>query len=84
MREFMSVPLRQKAYQPFGDLVLTFPAMEATDYRRDLDLDTGIASVSFTSGGRRYRRTVFVSHPAQAIILRLTAEPAGPIEVRDR
>ncbi len=25
MKEFMSVPLRQKAYQPFGDVRLSFP-----------------------------------------------------------
>src|SRR6476646_3759587 len=25
MREFMSVPVRQKAYQPFGDLEIEFP-----------------------------------------------------------
>ena len=27
MREFMSVPLRQKAYQAFGDLLLDFPPL---------------------------------------------------------
>src|SRR5215475_10829227 len=27
MRDFMSVPLRQKAYQAFGDLELDFPAI---------------------------------------------------------
>ena len=35
MKEFMSVPLRQAAYQPFGDLLLFFPGHErAEDYRR--------------------------------------------------
>ena len=28
MEKFMSVPLRQKAYQPFGDVWLTFPGHE--------------------------------------------------------
>ena len=41
MREFMSVPVRQKAYQALADLELEFVgAGEATGYRRSLDLDT--------------------------------------------
>src|SRR5436305_3005518 len=42
-REFMSVPLRQKAYQAFGDILLDFPHSGPTDYRRSLDLDSAIA-----------------------------------------
>src|SRR5688500_16820507 len=39
--KFLSIPLRQRAYQPFGDLDFTFPGHDkATDYRRDLDLET--------------------------------------------
>src|SRR5687767_9132343 len=33
--KFLSIPLRQRAYQPFGDLRLSFPGHEkATDYAR--------------------------------------------------
>src|SRR3954462_10376861 len=48
MKEFMSVPVRQKAYQALGDLELDFPGVvagEVKDYRRALDLDTGITTV---------------------------------------
>src|SRR3954466_6567397 len=46
MEQFMSVPVRQKAYQPFGDVRLHFPGHEAaTDYRRELDLDSATAIV---------------------------------------
>src|SRR5204862_3611255 len=39
MKEFMSAPIRQKAYQPFGDVWLSFPAhTNVTSYRRELDL----------------------------------------------
>ena len=54
MREFMSVPLHQKAYQAFGDLLLDFstvPEAEVTGYRRALDLDTAVA------GGRSWPAT---------------------------
>ena len=47
---FMSVPLRQMPYQPFGDLLLEFPGHEAAaDYRRELDLDTGVATTGTRS-----------------------------------
>ncbi|HEV2446222.1 MAG TPA: glycoside hydrolase family 95 protein, partial [Candidatus Sulfopaludibacter sp.] len=76
MREFMSVPLHQKAYQAFGDLLLDWPgvqAADAADYRRDLNLDTAIATVEYTLHGVTYRREVLASHPANAILVRLTA-----------
>ena len=39
MKEFMSVPLGQKAYQPFGDLKLYFPGHgDFSRYSRELDL----------------------------------------------
>ncbi len=80
MREFMSVPLRQKAYQPFGDILLRFPQQsQATAYRRGLDLDTATAWVEYTHQGTKYRREAFASRPAQAIVIRLTASRPGSI-----
>jgi alpha-L-fucosidase 2 len=74
MREFMSEPLHQKAYQAFGDLLIETPGAESpTGYRRWLDLDTGIATTEFTAGGVQYRREVFASHPANAIVVHLTS-----------
>lgn len=64
MAEFMSVPIRQKAYQAFGDLLLDFPgAGEVQDYRRDLNLENAISTVQFVSRGVTYRREVFSSYP---------------------
>ena len=49
MKEFMGVPLRQKAYQPCADLLLDFAGHEAaTDYVRTLDLDDCKARRHFT------------------------------------
>ncbi len=80
MKEFMSVPLRQKAYQDFGDLLLDFPDVDpasVTGYRRNLDLDTAIAGVEYQSKGVTYRREVFSSYPAQVIVVRLSTSPAA-------
>src|SRR5262249_23141445 len=40
---FMSVPLRECAYQPAGDLWMMFSHSGATNYKRWLDLDTATA-----------------------------------------
>ncbi|HIJ52643.1 MAG TPA: glycoside hydrolase family 95 protein [Planctomycetes bacterium] len=48
-------------------------------YKRELDLDTAIATTTFMVNGITYRRQVFASVPAQAIVVRLTAEEPGSI-----
>jgi alpha-L-fucosidase 2 len=80
--EFMSIPLNQKEYQAFGDLLIEFPDLresELADYRRSLDLDSATATVEYTHGGIGYRRDVFASHAAQAIVIRLTAAKPGSL-----
>ncbi|MBV9864574.1 MAG: glycoside hydrolase N-terminal domain-containing protein [Abitibacteriaceae bacterium] len=79
-KEFMSIPLGQKAYQPFGDLTLHFAGLEeVTDYRRDLNLDTGIAQVSYRVGDVTYQRTAFASQPDQVIVVHLAASKPGAV-----
>ncbi|MGA0544213.1 glycoside hydrolase family 95 protein [Brevundimonas sp. VNH65] len=78
--KMMARPIRQMSYQTVGDLMLTFGASsQASDYRRDLDLETGIAAVTYARDGVRYRREIFASHPADAVIVRLTADTPGRI-----
>src|SRR5206468_1944444 len=78
MEEFMSVPVRQKAYQPFGDLRLHFPGHEkAADYRRELNLFIAEASVRYTVDGVGFTRTIVASRPHNAIVVRLEADKPG-------
>jgi alpha-L-fucosidase 2 len=75
MKHMMSVPLRQHAYQPFGDVHLHFPnAQKAGDYRRELDLDTAIAGVTYTVDGAKFTREVFSSAVDQVIVMRISAD----------
>ena len=81
-REFMSVPPRQTAYQAFGDLLLDMPAVregEVSNYRRALDLDTGVASVEYTARGVTYRREVFASYPSNVVVVHLSASRPGSL-----
>jgi alpha-L-fucosidase 2 len=76
----MAIPIREMAYQTLGDLWLNFPTNgPVQDYRRDLDLDTAIATVNFTENGVRYKREIFASAPDQVIVIRLTADQSGKI-----
>jgi alpha-L-fucosidase 2 len=80
LREFMSVPLRQQAYQPLGDLLLRFPGHEqAVEYSRELDLRAAVASVRYRVGDVVHRREVFSSHPDQVIVQRLSASRRGSV-----
>ena len=67
-----------QCYLPLGDLKIDFPITgEVSNYSRQLDLDTAVARSSFEHQGARHTREVFVSHPAQAIVARLTADKPG-------
>ncbi|MBN1636627.1 MAG: glycoside hydrolase N-terminal domain-containing protein, partial [Deltaproteobacteria bacterium] len=75
---FMSVPLRQCPYQPTAELRLTF-GHSGSSYRRQLDLTTATASVTYTTGGVTYQRDYFASYPDKVIVVRLTASESGSI-----
>ena len=78
--KFMSIPLRLKAYQPFGDVWLLFPGhTNVTHYRRELDLDSAVAKVSYEAGGVRFERKMFSSYPDQVIVGHITANKPGSI-----
>jgi alpha-L-fucosidase 2 len=80
MEHFMSVPLRQFPYLPFGDLLLRFPGHEeASEYRRRLDLDSGVVTMSYQVGGTTFTRQVFSSAPDQVIVVRITADGADRV-----
>jgi alpha-L-fucosidase 2 len=68
------------SYQTLGDLVLDMHHDGAPeDYRRELNLDTGIARVEYRAGGVRYSREVFASVPDQAIFVRLECDKPGAL-----
>ena len=81
----MSKPLAQMPYETVGDLALTFSQVDAVEnYRRDLDLATATAHVSFTTGGVTFSREVFASARDQVIVVRLTASRPGQISFEAR
>jgi alpha-L-fucosidase 2 len=79
-KHFLSDPVRQMPYQPFGDLHFHFIGYtNVTDYRRELDLDSAIARVTYRADGISYQRDAFASYPDRVIVLRFTANKPGHI-----
>ena len=66
-------------YQPFGDLWLDFPDLNAGKYRRELNLTDGIHRVGFVSDGVHYQRESFASYPDKVMVFYLTADKKGRI-----
>jgi alpha-L-fucosidase 2 len=79
-RKLMGYPVEQQKYQSLANLVLFFknPGKE-TNYKRWLDLETGVTGVAFTINGVIYHREVFASAPDNVIVVRLTADRPGSI-----
>lgn len=75
----MSQPKYYHPYHPLGDLNLYFTdhAGHVSDYIRDLDLETAVASVSYKLDGVQYRREYFSSAPDQVMVVRLTTKKPG-------
>lgn len=63
-----------RSHQTMGDLFIEFGHDSITDYRRSLDLDRALVTVSYQQGGTPVRQTVFASHPHQAIVIELQSE----------
>src|SRR6185437_2670943 len=76
----LPTPRGLPGYTTLGDLYVRMAGDEpASGYRRDLNLETGIATVSYTSGGVQYRREAFASAPDRVIVLHLTAGTPGKL-----
>ena len=68
--------------QTLGDIILEFEGLgEVTDYRRELDLEKAICTVSFASNGVAYKRETFVSKPADCMMMRFSADKLGSINL---
>jgi alpha-L-fucosidase 2 len=80
----------QPCYQPLGDLFLSLApstgvdSASVRDYRRSLELATGIATTEFTRAEVRHRREVFVSHPDRIVAVRHSVDTPGTLALSVR
>lgn len=71
------------SYEMLGDLRLEFEhgTNAPTDYRRELDLNTATAAVSYEVNGVKFEREMFASAPDQVLVVRLKASKRGALNL---
>lgn len=78
-RALMGYPVEQQKYQSLANLHLFFDEDSITNYKRSLDLKTGVATVKYQANGVNYKREIFASAIDQTIVVRITADKPGSI-----
>ena len=78
------LPEEQSHYEPLGNLFIEFDQdnYEFTDYKRELDIQNALVSVSYKIEDVNYKREVFSSYPAGCIAVRLSADKKGMLSFR--
>ena len=83
--KLMSMPVSVQGYQHLGELRIKFAVPgPATNYRRELNMDSALARTEYTAGGVRYFREVFASYPDQVLVVRITADRPSNISLSAR
>jgi alpha-L-fucosidase 2 len=82
---FWGIPKAQQAYEPIGDLLLDFDgADKAQDYRRELDMETGVTKLSYRVNDTTFTREVLMSYPEHVMVVRLSSDKPGRVSVEAR
>ncbi len=76
-------PPGMPGYSTLGDLYLrSSNTGTVSDYRRQLDLETGVVRVTYTMNGTHYTRETFASLPDEVIVVRLSSDKKNAISYR--
>ena len=77
-QDMLGIPNRQPMYQTLGDLNLTFSSQDgAVDYRRELNMATGVVRISYRIGDASCSREVFSSAPDQVLVVHMACDKPG-------
>ena len=68
-------------YMPLADILLEWPGDgNVSGYRRELDLNRGVVTITYTQNGVNYKRELFASYPDQAIVMNISADKKNAVE----
>ena len=71
------------SFQTLGDLWIDFDhKSDYKNYYRELDLEKAVVKVNYQQDGVNYQREIFISHPDQAMLVRLTADKPGKLSFK--
>ena len=68
-----------RSHQTLMNVNIDYGFTGYTDYRRELNIETGIAATTFRVNGAEYRQEVLASAPNNVIVVRITAAKPGAI-----
>ncbi|HSF44994.1 MAG TPA: glycoside hydrolase family 95 protein, partial [Chitinophagaceae bacterium] len=72
-------------YQTLGDLWLESDRSSLfTGYRRDLDLQRGVITITYVQDGIQFKREIFASYPDRALVVRISANKKAAISIKAR
>ncbi len=69
-----------ECYMPLADIILKMPQGDYSDYKRVLDMNKGIVSISYKQNGVSYHRDIFSSYPDQAIVMKISSDKKGALD----
>jgi alpha-L-fucosidase 2 len=77
------IPGKTWSYQILGDIFFRFTDTtgQVSDYRRQLDLESGIASVSFSRDGHKIEYEVFASAREDIMIISMRSDEPGGLDM---
>ena len=82
-KDLLGVPERIDPYQSLGDLWIDIePQKTVTDYRRELDMESGIIRIQYRAGAALFMREFFISAPDNILVGRFTCDKPGGITAR--
>lgn len=70
------------SYQAFGDLFIELGSDKkqepvSASYKRELNIDKSLHTISYEKNGVKFTREYFASHPANVLVFRLSADKKG-------
>ena len=77
-KEFVKGPHGMR-YLTLGSLKLDFGHKETKNYRRELNLNNAVSTVSYTANGVKYTRETFASLEDGVIVMRIKASGSGKL-----
>jgi alpha-L-fucosidase 2 len=69
-----------RSYEPLANLWIELDGSGSVrDYHRELDIQSGVATVTYKRGGVRFKREVFISAVDDVMVVRLSADKPGAV-----
>ncbi|WP_241684822.1 glycoside hydrolase family 95 protein [Cyclobacterium xiamenense] len=79
--EYLAVsPTSIRSYEPLGELHISFDHQRSPEnYRRSLNMETGLVTATYSIAGKRYRREAFSSNKYNVIFYRFESLDGPPV-----